>query len=327
MAAGGWAKQNSNSFAWFHAVYFLNENRGWAVGSKGVMLATDDGGQSWRAQRSPTDDSLLDVYFSDEQNGWLVCERSIYDLKTNDEARTYLMHTTNGGASWTRINVVGLDVDARLVRALFAGDNRGWTFGEAGALYTTRDGGVNWERQRVPTRHLLLGGAFLNGAQGWLVGAGATILQTADGGETWHADTIVSARSAPKAAEAQAVRFTAVSFPDKWHGWAVGASGRVFITNDSGRTWHEQQSNVRADLSDVKFVDAVEGWAVGAEGTLIHTVDGGLHWVSVPSGTTHALERLCFVGHTRGWAVGFGGTIITYTANGALPQRPNLKKS
>lgn len=324
-AAGAWTKQNSRSFAWLHAVYFLNENQGWAVGSKGALLVTNDGGQGWRALPHPTEDALLDVYFADAQNGWLVCERNIYDLKTNDEARTYLLRTADGGTSWTKINVVGLDVDARLVRALFTRDGRGWTFGEAGALFTTRDGGVSWERQRVPTRHLLLGGAFLNGAQGWLVGAGATILQTTDGGATWHADTIVGVSSQTSATEKQPVRLTAASFVDQWHGWAVGAAGRIFITNDGGRAWHEQQSNVRADLSDVKFVDAVEGWAVGAEGTLIHTTDGGLHWVSQPSGTTHALERLCFVGHTRGWAVGFGGTIITYTANAAAPQRPDLK--
>jgi photosystem II stability/assembly factor-like uncharacterized protein len=325
-AAGAWTKQSSSSLAWLHAVYFLDENRGWAVGGKGVLLATDDGGRVWRALRRPSEDALLDVYFSDAQNGWLVCERSIYDLKTSDEPRTYLLRTTDSGASWTKVNVLGKDVDARLVRALFTDDGRGWTFGEAGALYTTRDGGANWERQRVPTRHLLLGGAFLNGAQGWLVGAGATILQTSDGGQTWHADTIVGVTGLAGAAETQPVRFTAASFADQRHGWAVGAAGRIFITNDGGRSWHEQQSNVRADLYDVKFVDAVEGWAVGAEGTLLHTIDGGGHWDSVPSGTTHALERLCFVGHTHGWAVGFGGTIITYTANAASPQRPELKK-
>src|SRR2546429_2345719 len=325
-AAGAWTKQSSSSLAWLHAVYFLDENRGWAVGGKGMLLATDDGGRVWRALRRPSEDALLDVYFSDAQNGWLVCERSIYDLKTNDEARTYLLHTMDSGASWTKVNVLGKETNARLVRALFTDDGRGWTFGEAGALYTTRDSGANWERQRVPTRHLLPGGAFLNGAQGWLVGAGATILQTSDGGQTWHADTIVGVTGLAGAAENQPVRFTAASFADQRHGWAVGAAGRIFITNDGGRTWHEQQSNVRADLYDVKFVDAVEGWAVGAEGTLLHTIDGGLHWDSVLSGTTHALERLCFAGRTRGWAVGFGGTIITYTSNAAVPQRPEMKK-
>jgi photosystem II stability/assembly factor-like uncharacterized protein len=326
-AAGWWTAQRSGSFAWLHAVYFLDENRGWAVGGSGVLLSTTDGGKIWRVKPRPAEDALRDVYFSDEQNGWLVCERSIYDLKTNDEPRTYLLHTTDGGESWKKVNVVGRDVDARLVRALFTQGGRGWAFGEAGALYTTRDGGSNWERQKVPTRHLLLGGWFLDDEQGWLVGAGATLLQTNDGGETWHTGTLLGFTPVSNnKAETERVRFTATSFVDRRRGWAVGAEGRVFATRDGGRTWAAQNSNVASDLSDVKFLDEFEGWAVGAQGTLIHTTDGGAHWMIERSGTTHALERICFVGRTRGWLVGFGGTILSYTPDAATPQRPSLKR-
>jgi photosystem II stability/assembly factor-like uncharacterized protein len=266
-------------------------------------------------QSRPTDDTLKDVYFTDERNGWLVCERSVYQLATKEDPRTYLMSTTDGGANWKRVKVTGPEVDARLVRALFGRDGSGWAFGEAGALYTTRDHGVTWARQRLPTRHLLLGGVFLDSERGWLVGANATILQTADGGQTWHACAVLD--------EAR-VRFTAVTFVDARRGWAVGAEGRIFATRDGGRTWRAQTSNVEADLLDVKFTSANEGWACGTEGTLLHTSDGGAHWTSEPSGTTHPLERLYFNG-TNGWAVGFGGSIIAYDAN--LRERtPELRK-
>jgi photosystem II stability/assembly factor-like uncharacterized protein len=326
-AQGVWTAQRSGSFSWLHAVYFLDETRGWAVGGSGILLSTTDGGKVWRALPRPAEDALLDVYFSDESNGWLVCERSIYDLKTNDEPRTYLLRTMDGGTTWKKINVIGKDVDTRLVRALFAGEGRGWAFGEAGALYTTRDGGANWERQRVPTRHLLLGGWFLNAEQGWLVGAGATVLQTNDGGETWHTGALPGlAPASGNNAGAERVRLRATSFVDRKKGWAVGAGGRVFVTRDGGRTWDAQGSNVATDLFDVKFLDEFEGWAVGAQGTLIHTADGGAHWTVEQSGTTHTLERLCFVGRKRGWAVGFGGTILSYTPDAAIRQRPELKK-
>lgn len=326
-AAGAWTKQRSGSLAWLHAVYFLDENKGWAVGGRGVLLATEDGGNVWRARPRPVEDALRDVYFSDDQNGWLVCERSIYDLKTKDEPRTYLLRTTNGGETWQKVNVIGKDVDARLVRALFTDQGRGWVFGEEGVLYTTRDGGESWERQRVPTQNLLLGGWFLNSEQGWLVGAGATLLQTADGGETWRTGTLLGlAPASGEKAGAVRVRFTAANFVDGRRGWAVGAGGSVFATRDGGRTWGKQTSNVQADLYDVKFLDEFEGWAAGAGGTLIHTVDGGRHWTIEPSGTTHALERLCFVGRTHGWVVGFGGTIISFTPNAAAPRRPELRR-
>lgn len=331
LAAGVWTKQRSGSLAWLHAVSFLNEKQGWAVGGRGTLLATNDGGNTWRALAHPTEDTLRDIYFSDELNGWLVCERSIYDLKTIDEPRTYLLRTADGGRSWTRVNVIGKDSDVRLVRALFTSGGRGWVFGEAGALYTTRDGGARWERQGIPTRHLLLGGLFLNAQQGWLVGAGSTILQTADGGETWQAGTLQSfvppsAKGVQGATAQPRVRFNAASFVNWRRGWAVGAEGKIFVTRDGGRTWGAQNSGVTADLLDVKFISEYEGWAVGAQGTLLRTIDGGLHWTPEASGTTHALERICFVGRARGWVVGFGGTILGYSAAGVMPQRPELRR-
>ncbi len=326
-AAGAWARQRSGSLAWLHAVFFLDERRGWAVGGSGVLLATEDGGTTWRLRSRPTEDTLHDVYFTDERNGWLVCERSIYDLKALDETRTYLLRTKDGGSTWDRVNVLGRDEDTRLLRALFTHGGRGWAFGEAGALYATRDGGATWERKRVPTRHLLLGGLLLDGEQGWLVGAGSTVLQTSDGGETWNAGTLLGlVPPAGTSADARRVRFTATSFVDRDRGWAVGAEGQIFVTRNGGRTWTPQASNTTADLLDVKFLDRLEGWAAGAVGTLLHTTDGGARWEIVPSGTTHALERLCFVGRARGWAVGFGGTILNYSTAAEPTGRPGLKK-
>ena len=314
-ASGIWARQKSGTLAWLHALYFLDQNRGWAVGGNGALLVTTDGGATWQVMRRPAEDTLHDIYFSDAKNGWLVCERSIYLLRAKDEPRTYLLHTTDGGATWKRVNVAGGDVDVRLVRVVFTSGGRGWAFGEEGVLYTTRDGGATWARQRVPTRHLLLGGVFIDDDQGWLVGAGATVLQTSDGGETWRAGKVMNFAG---------IRFNATSFVDGRRGWAVGSEGHVFATIDGGYTWHAQESNVNADLLDVKFLDANEGWAVGVEGTVIHTMDGGAHWVTEPSGTTHPLERVCFIGREHGWAVGFGGTIIAYTTN-APAQEPKLK--
>lgn len=324
--AGTWMPQRSGSLSWLHAVYFLDADRGWAVGGTGVLLSTTDGGKKWHVEGRPTNDGLRDVYFSDEKTGWLVCERSIYDLKTNDEPRTFLMHTSDGGTTWNKVNIIGNDTDVRLVRALFTAEGRAWAFGEAGTLFTTRDGGANWERQRVPTRNLLLGGSFLNGKQGWLVGTGGTVLQTSDGGATWSTGRLTGLEPVSGLGLALRVRLTAASFVDARLGWAVGTEGRIFATRDGGRTWTPQISNVASDFYDVKFVSPAEGWVVGAGGTLLHTVDGGFRWVLEPSGTTHALERLYFVGRARGWAVGFGGTILAYAADAPSTQLPSLKQ-
>lgn len=302
---GEWTKQRTGTLAWLHSVFFVDENRGWAIGSKGTLLATVDGGKSWKPKSSSTTDILRDIFFVDDNNGWLVCEVNVYELKTKDQPRAYLMKTTDGGENWERVNIKGVDVDARLVRAVFTPNGRGWAFGEGGAIFTTRDTGATWKRLQSPTRHLLLGGTFIDEDRGWLVGAGTTIIQTSDGGDTWYQSRFARVNQTP-------IRFSAASFVDNRLGWAVGDAGTIYRTVNGGRTWQQLNSGVDVDLHDVKFLDAMEGWAVGAEGTIIYTNDGGLHWTSERSGTQHPLERIFFADRTHGWAVGFGGTVVTY---------------
>jgi photosystem II stability/assembly factor-like uncharacterized protein len=311
-SAAGWSRQQTGTMSWLRGVFFLDQNRGWVAGSGGTLMETIDGGQTWRRLYPLTKDNLRDVYFANEKVGWLVAERDVLKMKTNDEPRSYLLKTEDGGFSWRRVFLNGSDVNARLVRAVFAGAERGWVFGETGIVFATRDGGAHWFRQASPTKHLLLGGAFNDYAHGWLVGAGATILQTSDGGITWQTGNV---------RDGDGARFTSASFAGNNLGWAVGSAGRVFATTDGGRIWFEQRSNVDADLFDVKFINASDGWAVGDDGTLISTRDGGLHWSAAASGTSHPLERIFFIDQNHGWAVGFGGTVLTFNQASA----PRLK--
>ena len=229
---GTWARQRTGTMAWLHSVFFLDQNRGWAVGSKGTLLQTSDGGNTWNLRGASNTDVVRDIFFIDDRNGWMVVEVNAYELKTKEDPRAYLMKTMDGGEHWKRIEIKGFDVDAILVRAVFSRNGRGWTFGEAGSIYTTHDAGDTWVKLRSPTRRLLLGGIFVDDDRGWLVGAGATIIQTADGGETWYQPTLPQIE--------KSVRFTATSFVDNRKGWAVGSGGNVYNTVNGGRTWQRQ---------------------------------------------------------------------------------------
>lgn len=315
-AAATWQKQRTSSLAWLHSVFFLDQKRGWAVGSRGALLATTDGGTHWTSLAHPTEDTIRDVYFADEQNGLIVCERNIYDLKTNADARAYLMKTSDGGEHWKRANMRGVDPDARILRAIFMGAGRGWAFGEAGAVFTTHDMGTTWTRLQAPTRYLLLGGDFINEDNGWLVGAGGTILQTSDGGESWQHTRLATT----------GVRFNSTSFVEKRLGWAVGSGGAIYRTLNGGRSWLPQKSGVETDLFDVKFLDAAEGWVVGAQGVVLHSMDGGTHWAIERSETEHNLERIFLADPAHGWAVGFGGTIIALGNSDNRSLAPRLRQ-
>ncbi|MCA9147532.1 MAG: hypothetical protein KDB05_32385, partial [Planctomycetales bacterium] len=55
-----------------HDVFFLDRNRGWAVGDRGVIWMTEDGGRRWALADSPVNCSLQSIHFTDDQNGWIV---------------------------------------------------------------------------------------------------------------------------------------------------------------------------------------------------------------------------------------------------------------
>ena len=64
-SAGTWAKQPAGTMAWLRSVFFLDQNRGWAAGSKGTLLRTDDGGKTWQERGASTRDIVRDVFFVD----------------------------------------------------------------------------------------------------------------------------------------------------------------------------------------------------------------------------------------------------------------------
>jgi photosystem II stability/assembly factor-like uncharacterized protein len=317
-----WSKQRTGTFAWLHAIFFVDERRGWAAGGKGALLSTDDGGATWTVRPRPTEDALLDIFFNDEQTGWLVCERSVYMPMAKDESISYLLKTVDGGGSWSRVEVTrGPDVDLKLARVRFADRERGWVFGEMGALYATTDGGGSWSRQRVPTRRLLLGAAFLDAQRGWLVGAGSTLLQTSDGGATWREGRMETASSRPLTEAARPLteaarpltNASAQSPTTSTSAQSPASSARGGAERDAARA--PAQASVR--LNAVSFADARHGWAVGARGAVLATLDGGRTWRAQESGTESDLFDVKFFDEREGWAVGGEGTAIHTTDGGA----------
>jgi photosystem II stability/assembly factor-like uncharacterized protein len=296
-ALGSWQKQESRTLAWLRSVYFLDERVGWVVGSNGTILSTRDAGRTWEQNSRFTENNILDVHFSDLQNGWLLCEQNSY--RNESYPASYMLRTDDGGHHWERIDFNGLH--DRLIRLFFSNDGFGFAVGEGGGLWQMLDDKRSWKRVQLPVRNLILAGRLIDDFNGILVGGGGTILFTTDGGVQWTGATLL--RKPDR-------RFNSVFFIDQMRGWTVGAGGNVYFTTDKGHTWRSQNSGVTEDLTDVWFVDANMGYAVGDRGTIIRTINGGTSWDDDNSRTKGRLERVFFVGK-KGFAVGYGGIVLT----------------
>src|SRR5215831_2685445 len=110
-----WTRQPSGTMAWLHAVYFLDQNRGWIAGGNGTLLNTVDGGINWNRTVFTPRDTFTDVYFSNEAEGWLLAQRDQFKLKAT-ERPSYLLTTKDGGATWQRIVPASAEVNTRFTR-------------------------------------------------------------------------------------------------------------------------------------------------------------------------------------------------------------------
>jgi photosystem II stability/assembly factor-like uncharacterized protein len=297
-ARGDWVKQESNSLAWFYDVYFLTENKGWIAGSGGTLLATVDGGKTWKKEKDFTGDTIREVYFTDENNGWLLCERDIYSLGSS--APSYLLKTSDGGAHWERIEFGG-DKRKKIAKIFFNEKGAGAAIGEGGVYFALEDN-KKWKNMPSTVRYLMLDGVFTDDSHGAMVGAGSTILFTEDAGLSWSKSSVFGSSN---------TRFNSVFFINQKTGWTVGTLGKIYQTFSGGKVWREQNSPTAKDLTDVFFCDTAEGWAVGDNGAMLHTTTGGNLWTLVSTNTKHKIERVFFVGG-KGFAVGFGGTILSF---------------
>lgn len=296
-AMAAWTQQQSGTLAWLRSIYFIDQNNGWTVGSKGTFLSTTDGGRHWEKARKFTEDNIRDVYFSDARNGWLLCESDIYD--TSRTRHSYLLRTSDGGGTWERIDFLG--EPERIVRFFFSQEGKGTAVGEGGAIFQMQNESRSWKKTALPVRFLILDGVHIDNLRTVLVGGGGTVLFSDDAGNEWsRAVTPATART----------KLNSVFFADDRNGWAVGTEGKIYATKNGGKLWREQVTGTNDEICDVIFLDPNEGYAVGSGGGILHTVNGGEAWNITRTKTKNRLERVFFVGK-KGYIVGFGGLILT----------------
>jgi photosystem II stability/assembly factor-like uncharacterized protein len=92
----------SNTAATIYHLDFRGEKRGIAVGERGTILRTIDGGNTWTPVAIKTRATLLSVQFIDDNSGWAI-GRSGTILRTDDAGATWVEQE-----SGTKQNLYGL---------------------------------------------------------------------------------------------------------------------------------------------------------------------------------------------------------------------------
>jgi photosystem II stability/assembly factor-like uncharacterized protein len=233
------------------AVYFVNAKAGWAVGHDGVILHSQDGGASWikqldgvqasellvmgienkiaagdesermkgllleaiRYREAGPDKPFLDIWFSDENNGYAV---GAYNLifRTSDGGKhweswfdrtdnPYLFHLNAIRGSGDGVYVVGeqglflrLDAVSRRFVARSTPYNGSFfslvtvpggvtAFGMRGNVYRTMDEGMSWQKIETGIESGLSGATVLDDGRIVAVSQAGQALISGDGGATF----------------------------------------------------------------------------------------------------------------------------------------------
>lgn len=268
-----------------------------AVGQRGHVVVSDDGGRRWIQAGVPVSVDLTAVYFADERNGYATGHDGV------------VLGSRNGGDSWTRL------LDGRQANALVLAQMERRA---AAPGATEQDGKLLDEARRNsesgPDKPFL-DVFFVDADHGFVVGAYGLVLRTMDGGRNWESwfDRVDNPGllnlSAVRAAggahyiageaglllklERGGERFRALPAPGKGSFFGllatlagvlgVGMRGSAFLSTDDGASWAAIATGLSA---------SVVGGAVAADGTVVLIDQGGGIVLSRDGGRSFAASGL-----------------------------------
>ncbi len=237
-----------NKFA-FHDVQFIGK-RGWAVGENGIVLITDNGGDTWIIEKWGSL-NFNDIHMLSQKKGFVITDNG------------YMLSTDDGGRIWT-INQWG-GYSSSLNHISFS-NGRGIVTGDNGVIITTSNEGLEWQLQvlneaKRKNRHVNLNNVtFATPMAAWIVGDQGVVLKSDDGGKTWTNKRF------------QENNYHAVHFMDKNTGIIAGDGGVIVRTSDGGNQWL-RKNIARGRVNHLTSYDN-KLWIFGNNGLLKSSGDG-----------------------------------------------------
>jgi len=272
-------------------------NRLVAVGQRGHVLISADGGRNWKQSRIPVSSDLTSAFFVDENEGWVVGHDGV------------ILHTADGGDRW-ELQLTGRIANQLLVAAMtrkadadpasddarklleeakryagqgpdkpfldiwFADARTGYAVGAFNLIFRTGDGGKTWEPwfDRTDNPKFFNLYAIVAAAGGlYVAGEGGIVLKLDVAAQRFRALT---------------TRYTGSFFGVADAGSAVlvfGLRGNVYRSQDGGGTWSKVDTGLAA---------SVVGATKTAQGALLLADVGGRMAQSIDDGRSFSPIRL-----------------------------------
>ena len=303
---------SSSPDAALNAITVVNPDRLVAVGDRGLILASTDGGRKWQTQNSLTSHNLYGVAFFDEQHGLAVggtvqplSQSSLgIVLVTSDAGKSWQVVSTSNKASLPRLT--GISIEQRTIRVW--GD---YSSVHGSGVFESHDQGRSWQPLPAPLSHvqavagpvhgLVLGidhvgrlaqvphnpnravlplapptapiqSMIHTGTQWLAVGDCGTITTSADGAR-WVNHGLPLSEPARNACSFQCT--TAI----EQNLWVAGTPGSLLLhSSDAGSSWHTVMVDQSWSITAIQFVDRNRGWFTTNAGSIWATRDGGATW-------------------------------------------------
>lgn len=300
-----------------YAFCFVDDENGIFVGANGIILTSNDGGNSLIEQSvAITRKGLRDVSFTDTNTGWTVGS----EYESSFGSKGIILKTDNGGTDW-----VDTAPDTMLsLNSVHCNGENVWVAGgyyvqfgtqELGYIYFSEDDGNTWSQQYFNNIGNINSIFFTDNQHGWAAGGedansnysySGIVLHTSNGGNEWNLQFSDTSNL-----------FHSTYFINNDIGWTVGTNGTIYSTDNTGLTWEIQESGTNVDLYEVIFTSTENGWIIGSNYSsdiILHTTNGGDTWEESISGEGWGLRDIHFSNMLNGWAV--GNHIVLYTNNG-----------
>ena len=224
-----------------------------AVGERGIVTLSDDGGTTWRqAQNVPVSTTLTAVFFVDDKLGWAVGHGGA------------ILHTRDGGETWVR-QTEGRALAAAVLDTAEAAARRQpespKARGDLDAATRLVEDGADKP---------LLDVFFSDASHGWAVGAYNLFFETHDGGKSWH--SVGDRLDNPRSLHLNAIQARGTNV------FIVGEQGRIYRSTDGGQTFTTLSSPYKGSLFTVSLAPGGHVVVAGLRGNAFSSEDSGGSW-------------------------------------------------